>query len=270
MKAESLAGIKDFPQILHCLFSSVNDGMITPDRAKQTLSTTCPFFSTNDQDLLGLKLILAYVMSFSRPWRLHLMLGTNGVVMVRSSMKPLIRGFGSPDLVFWPLHSTIADLDNHVHGQWLSTENHCNNPGWGFWCCSAHGISAGWCRPNCMVWVHRHLLGPTIGQWGLLFSHELLGWAERNTILFQAAGHTGAVKLEESSKSQKKFALSLNIWIFEKSVLKREALHIVFSHLIRLKLFLKNLRVTTLMGHMVQVQALSLKHINLDWFFIFW
>ena len=87
---------KTFPK----LFTGCSeiDGIVSPASVKRNLSTTRPFFSTNDLDLLGLKLILAHAMSFSRPWRIHLVPGTEDVVMVRSSIKALIGGCLVPDL----------------------------------------------------------------------------------------------------------------------------------------------------------------------------
>lgn len=97
-----------FPRLLTSY--SVMVGMVTPARVKQNLSTTCPFLSTKDLDFLGLKLILAHVMSFSRPWRIHLVPGTEDVMMVRLSIKALVGGCLEPDFVFGPWHSTSADL----------------------------------------------------------------------------------------------------------------------------------------------------------------
>lgn len=51
-----------------------------------------PFFNTMDLDLEGLKLILAQVMSFSSPFKVHLLPGTDVVVMARLSIWVLIRG----------------------------------------------------------------------------------------------------------------------------------------------------------------------------------
>lgn len=66
---------------------SVMVGMSVPEMEKQKWSTTFLFFSNMDFDLEGLKLILAQVMS---PSRIHLLPGTNVVVMVRSSISSLI------------------------------------------------------------------------------------------------------------------------------------------------------------------------------------
>lgn len=73
-----------FPKLFPGL--SVMDRMVSPDRVKRYFSCIRPFFSTNDLELLSLKLILPHVMSFSRPWRIHLVLATDAVVMVRSSV----------------------------------------------------------------------------------------------------------------------------------------------------------------------------------------
>lgn len=65
---------------------SVIEGMTIPEMEKQNLSVTFPFFSTMDLDFEGLKLILAQMMSFSSPCRIHLHPGTDVVVMVKLSM----------------------------------------------------------------------------------------------------------------------------------------------------------------------------------------
>ena len=95
---------KSFPKLL--TGCSVMDGMTVPEIENLNV----PFFNTMNLDLEGLKLILAQVMSFSSPCRIHLLLGTDVVVMVRSSMYALIRGCHTPDLVRGPLQSTSADL----------------------------------------------------------------------------------------------------------------------------------------------------------------
>lgn len=54
--------------------------------------------------------LLAQLMSFSSPWNIHLLPETDVVVTVGSSMKALIGGCRTPDLIKGPLHSTSADL----------------------------------------------------------------------------------------------------------------------------------------------------------------
>lgn len=51
-------------------------------------------------------LILAQVMSFSRPWSIHLLPAKS----LWQSMNTLVGGCCTPDLVTGPLHSTSADL----------------------------------------------------------------------------------------------------------------------------------------------------------------
>ncbi len=75
---------KSFPKLL--TGCSVMVGMTVPETEKWNLSTTFPFFSTMDLDLEGLKLILAQVMTLSSPCRIHLLPGTDVVVMVRTSI----------------------------------------------------------------------------------------------------------------------------------------------------------------------------------------
>ena len=61
-------------------------GMTVPEMEKRNLSFTFSLFSTMDLDLEGLKIILAQVMSLSSLCRIHLLPGTDVVVMVRSSI----------------------------------------------------------------------------------------------------------------------------------------------------------------------------------------
>lgn len=75
---------KIFPKLSVSLL--LMNGMVSPDRVKRYFSCTRPFFSTNDLDLLALKLIRPHVMSFSRPWRILLVPATDAVVMVRTSV----------------------------------------------------------------------------------------------------------------------------------------------------------------------------------------
>lgn len=104
----SEAGVKDPSQSLHQLLSNGWNGVAR--YVKLNLSTGQPFLSTNDLYLLGLKLILANVMSYCKPWRICLVPDTENVVMVRPSMKVLIRGCLMPDFVLGSLRSTSADL----------------------------------------------------------------------------------------------------------------------------------------------------------------
>lgn len=78
---------------------SVTDGIRFSPSLKQNLSVTLPLFRTKDRDFAGLKLICAHDMSFSNPWRIHLAPDTDVVVSVRSSMKALIDGCLTLDLL---------------------------------------------------------------------------------------------------------------------------------------------------------------------------
>lgn len=102
------AVIKELPRLLTGF--SVMGGMVAPASEKQHLSTTFPLLSMKDLDFSGLKHILAQVMSFSRPWGIHLLLGMDVVVTIRSSMKAHIGGCRTPNLVMGPLHSTSDDM----------------------------------------------------------------------------------------------------------------------------------------------------------------
>ena len=77
---------------------------------KRNLSVTFPFFRTRDLDFAGLKLMRTHAMMLSNPWRIHLAPGTAVVVTVRSSMKALMGGCLTPDLLRGPLHSGSAAL----------------------------------------------------------------------------------------------------------------------------------------------------------------
>lgn len=89
---------------------SVTDGIAVPSTKKRNLSASFPFFRTIALDLVGLKLILAQEMRFSRPWSIHLAPGADVVVTVRSSIKALMGGCRVPDLDRGPLHSVSAAL----------------------------------------------------------------------------------------------------------------------------------------------------------------
>lgn len=109
MEVESLRlQSKYFPRLF--TGRSVMDGMVAPDREKRNLSTISPLLTTSEFDFTGLKLIFAQVMSFSRPWRIHPLPGTDVVVTVRSSLKALIGGSCIPVFIKGRLHSTSADL----------------------------------------------------------------------------------------------------------------------------------------------------------------
>jgi len=56
----------------------------------------------------SLKIIRAQVISSSRPFKIHLLPGTDVIVTVRSSIKALMDGCLTLDLVSGPLHSTSA------------------------------------------------------------------------------------------------------------------------------------------------------------------
>ncbi len=91
---------------------SDTEGIWTPPKEKRCLSDTLPFFRTKDQNLAGLKLILAHVMSLSNPWRSHRHPGTDVAMTIQLSMKALIGGWQVPDLSRGPLYSTSAALTN--------------------------------------------------------------------------------------------------------------------------------------------------------------
>ncbi|KAJ3585730.1 hypothetical protein NHX12_014449, partial [Muraenolepis orangiensis] len=76
----------------------------------RNLSTTFPFLSTIDLDLVGLKRIRAHSTSYSSPFRIHRQPGTDSVMTVRSSMNALMGGCRCPEFVRGPLHSGSADL----------------------------------------------------------------------------------------------------------------------------------------------------------------
>lgn len=89
---------------------SVIYGIAAPSIRKRNLSTTFPRLRTMDLDFVGLKLILAQRISFSRPCRIHQHPGTDVVVTVKSSMKARIGGCRIPDLDKGPLQSVSAAL----------------------------------------------------------------------------------------------------------------------------------------------------------------
>lgn len=121
---------------------SVIEGMVIPNSKKRNLSTTFPTYQWSW--LNGFK---TQVISFSRPWRIHLLHRTDVVVIFRSSMNALIWGCHTPDFVKGPLHSTLVWLDHPVHSN--SEKNHQNSatcysflktmPAWFFWI---------WCDPH--------------------------------------------------------------------------------------------------------------------------
>ncbi|KAM3849659.1 mitogen-activated protein kinase kinase kinase kinase 2 [Diretmus argenteus] len=71
---------------------------------------------TKDLDFDGLKLMRAHDMSFSKPRRIHLAPGTVVVITVRSSMKALMGGCLTPDLLRGPQHSVC--LQDSVLAFW--------------------------------------------------------------------------------------------------------------------------------------------------------
>jgi len=70
-----------------------------------------PLFRTFDRDFVDLKLMRAHIMRLSNPWRIHLAPGTT-VVTVRSSMKALMGGCLTPDLLRGPQHPVIIPTSN--------------------------------------------------------------------------------------------------------------------------------------------------------------
>lgn len=92
-------------------FSAI-DGIAVPSTRKRNLSTTFPRFRTMDLDFVGLKLILAQRISFSRPCRIHLHPGTDVVVTLKSSIKARIGGCRTQDLDKGPRHSVSAAFTN--------------------------------------------------------------------------------------------------------------------------------------------------------------
>jgi len=84
---------------------SLIDGFGVLSTIKQNV---LPFFRTSDLNLEGLTLNLAHLISLSRPWRIHLLPGTEDVETVRLSIQALIGGCPTPDL---------DSFGNHVHGK---------------------------------------------------------------------------------------------------------------------------------------------------------
>ena len=85
-------------------------GMAVPVMVNRNLSSTFPFFSTIDLDLMGLKRIRAHPTSFSSPFRIHRQPGTDSVMTVRSSINALMGGCRCPEFERGPLDSGSADL----------------------------------------------------------------------------------------------------------------------------------------------------------------
>jgi len=100
--------LKTFPRLF--TGCSATDEIWSSPNQKRNWSVIFPFFRTIDQDFVGLKLMCAHVMSLSNPWRIHLAPGTAVVLAVRSSMKALMGGCFTPDLLRGPRHSVSADL----------------------------------------------------------------------------------------------------------------------------------------------------------------
>lgn len=69
---------------------SVIDVIWTPPMEKWNLSVTFPFFTTRDQDLVGLYPIRAHLMRRSKHWRICLQPGTDAVVTVRLYINALM------------------------------------------------------------------------------------------------------------------------------------------------------------------------------------
>ena len=96
---------KHFPRLFTGLFFIV--GIYSPESLNRS-SDILPFFNRRDLVFVALKLILAYVVSFSIPFSSHLALITDVVVIVMSSIYARISGCLRPDLVVGALHSTSA------------------------------------------------------------------------------------------------------------------------------------------------------------------
>ena len=99
---------KTFPGLLTGF--SVIVGMAVPVMLNRNLSSTFPFLSIIELDLMGLKCIRAHPTSFSSPFRIHQQPGTDYVMTVRSCMNALMGGCGCPEFALGPLHSGSADL----------------------------------------------------------------------------------------------------------------------------------------------------------------
>jgi len=86
------------------VFVSVMDGIRVVPSAKWNSSVVFPCFSTRDLDFAGLKFMQAQVIISSRPFRIHLLPGTDVVVIVRLSMKARMGGCRTSEFVRGPLH----------------------------------------------------------------------------------------------------------------------------------------------------------------------
>lgn len=81
---------------------------------KQNWSVILTFFSTKDLDFSHVKHTWAHVISFSKPWRIHLQPNTGFVVTIGSSIKALMEDCQTPDLVRGHLHFSLG---SHLSAQ---------------------------------------------------------------------------------------------------------------------------------------------------------